>query len=302
MRDTMIRGLVCNDTARFTAIAGRALCEAARTTHDLSRVCTAALGRTLLITVMMGADLKNGQDRITAIVKGGGPAGNIVCTAANRGAVKGYIENPGTELPLGPDGKLDVSMAVGWFGDLTVVRDLGMKEPYVGRCDLVSGEIAEDFARYFAISEQQPSLVYLGVRVDPHTGEVRAGGGLLLQPLPQCPDAVLDELQARAAGIKALAGMLEEGMELEEALAKLFEGLEWHTTGEMEPLYRCDCNRERLEKALISLGRAELTDMIETEHQAELTCHFCNTKYSFNEGDLRRLLQEATADKGVIAE
>lgn len=297
MRDTMLRGLIAKDTARFTAISGRDLCEAARQTHDLSRVCTAALGRTLLVTAMMGSELKDDKHRLTAIVKGGGPAGNIVCTAGNAGAVKGYIENPHAELPLGPDGKLDVSMAVGWFGDLTVVRDLGMKEPYVGRCDLVSGEIAEDFARYFAISEQQPSLVYLGVRVDPHTGEVRAGGGLIIQPLPQCPEETLDALQERAEGIKALAGMLEEGIGLAEALSKLFEGLDWRVTGEIEPLYRCDCSRDRLEQALISLGEAELSDMIETEHGAELACHFCNTKYEFSEDDLRGLLREATEDK-----
>lgn len=300
MRDSMLRGLVCNDAARFTAISGRALCEAARATHNLSRVCTAALGRTLLVTCMMGAELKNEKDRLTAIIKGGGPAGNIVCTAGNSGAVKGYIENPQAELPLGPDGKLDVSMAVGWFGELTVVRDLGMKEPYVGRCDMASGEIAEDFARYFAISEQQPSLVYLGVRVDPHTGEVRAGGGLLIQPLPQCPEEALDELQARAEGIKALAGMLDEGTELSAALAKLFDGLNWRVTAEAEPAYRCDCDRPRLEKALISLGKEELTDMIDKEHGAELTCHFCNAKYSFSEEDLRKLLREATEDKETI--
>lgn len=297
MRDTMLRGLICNDAARFIAISGQALCEAARITHSLSRVCTAALGRTLLVTAMMGAELKNEKDRLTAIVKGGGPAGNIVCTAGNAGAVKGYIENPQAELPLGPDGKLDVSMAVGWFGELTVVRDLGMKEPYVGRCDLVSGEIAEDFARYFTISEQQPSLVYLGVRVDPHTGAVRAGGGLIIQPLPQCPEEALDALQARVQGIQALAGMLDGGMELQAALAQLFEGLDWRITGELEPAYRCDCSRERLEKALISLGKAELTDMMEKEHGAELTCHFCNTQYGFSEDDLRSLLREAMEDK-----
>lgn len=184
MQDRIIRGLLGQDTARFTAISGKDLCEKARRTHGLSRVCTAALGRTLLATVMMGTDLKDPRDRLTTIIKGGGPAGNIVCTAGNAGAVKGYIENPGLELPLGPDGKLDVSTAVGWFGELTVVRDLGMKEPYVGRCNLVSGEIAEDFAQYFVMSEQQPSLVYLGVRVDPQSGTVRAGGGLMIQPLP----------------------------------------------------------------------------------------------------------------------
>lgn len=294
MQDRIIRGLLGQDTARFTAISGKELCEKARLTHGLSRVCTAALGRTLLATVMMGADLKDPRDRLTAIVKGGGPAGNIVCTAGNAGAVKGYIENPGIELPLGPDGKLDVSTAVGWFGELTVVRDLGMKEPYVGRCNLVSGEIAEDFAQYFAISEQQPSLVYLGVRVDPHTGTVRAGGGLIIQPLPQCPEEDLDALQARAEGIKAMAGMLDEGMDLQAVLSQLFQGLVWRQTESLTPVFRCDCNRARLEQALISLGQAELEDMIQTEHGAQLTCHFCNTKYDFSEADLRRLLQEAT--------
>lgn len=294
MQDRMIRGLLGQDTARFTAISGKELCEKARLTHSLSRVCTAALGRTLLAAVMMGAELKDPRDRLTAIIKGGGPAGNIVCTAGNAGAVKGYIENPGIELPLGPDGKLDVSTAVGWFGEMTVVRDLGMKEPYVGRCNLVSGEIAEDFAQYFAISEQQPSLVYLGVRVDPHAGTVRAGGGLIIQPLPQCPEEDLDALQERAEGIKAMAGMLDAGMDLETVLAQLFQGLTWRQTQSLTPAFRCDCNRARLEQALISLGRAELEDMIQTEHGAQLTCHFCNTKYDFTEADLRRLLQEAT--------
>lgn len=296
MQDSMIRGLLGQDTARFTAISGKDLCEKARLTHSLSRVCTAALGRTLLATVMMGAELKDSRDRLTTIVKGGGPAGNIVCTAGNAGAVKGYIENPGIELPLGPDGKLDVSTAVGWFGELTVVRDLGMKEPYVGRCNLVSGEIAEDFAQYFVMSEQQPSLVYLGVRVDPQSGAVRAGAGLMIQPLPQCPEEDLDALQARAEGIKAMAGMLDDGMELEAALAQLFQGLAWRQTGSLVPAFRCDCNRARLEQALISLGRAELEDMIQTEHGAQLTCHFCNTTYDFSEANLRRLLQEATED------
>lgn len=297
MQDMLLRGLACEDAARFTAISGRALCEAARQTHGLSRVCTAALGRALLATVMMGTALKGREDRLTTIFKGGGPAGNIVCTAGNGGAVKGYLENPAVELPLGPDGKLDVSMAVGWFGELTVVRDMGLKEPYVGRCGLVSGEIAEDFARYFAVSEQQPSLVYLGVRVDPHSGAVRAGGGLILQPLPQCPEEVLDALQGRAEGIKALAGMLEEGVGLETALGKLFHGLDWRVTERQVPAFRCDCSRERLERALLSLGRVELADMIETERGAELTCHFCNAKYRFSEADLRQLLREATEDK-----
>ncbi len=297
MQDIMLRGLMCADTVRFSAISGRELCEKARNTHGLSRVCTAALGRTLLGASMMGADMKDAQNRLTVIIKGGGPAGNIVCTAYSDGRVKGYVENPAVELPLGPDGKLDVSTAVGWFGELTVVRDLGMREPYVGRCNLVSGEIAEDLAQYFALSEQQPSLVYLGVRVDSQSGRVRAGGGLILQPLPNCPEAELDLLQARADGIKALAGLLDEGASLEKALEQLFSGIDWRITETRLPAFRCDCSRERLEEVLLSLGRQELEDMMQKEHGAELTCHFCNTKYRFSEEELRRLLEEAEEEQ-----
>ena len=166
MEDIIIRGLLADSTVKIMAISGKTLVEQARETHGLSRVCTAALGRTLMMTSMMGAQLKNADERVTAMLKGGGEAGNIVCTADWTGRVKGYVENPDLELPPAPNGKLDVALAVGWFGDLTVIRDMGLKEPYVGTCPIQSGEIAEDFARYFTVSEQQPSLVYLGVRVD----------------------------------------------------------------------------------------------------------------------------------------
>lgn len=291
--DKIVRALMADDTVKLIAISGRDLCEKARELHGLSRVCTAALGRTLLVTDMMGAQLKGEDHKLTAIVKGGGPAGNIVCTADNRGHVKGYVEQPALELPLGPDGKLDVSMAVGWFGDLTVVRDLGMKEPYVGKCDMVSGEIAEDFAQYFTVSEQQPSMVYLGVRVDPHDGHVLAGGGIIVQPLPHCPDEVIDTLTEKAVEVKMLAGMLEEGIELEDALSKIFGGIDINFTESLSPEFRCDCSRERLERVLISLGHDELKDMMEKEKGAELTCHFCNKTYSFTEDELEDLLKEA---------
>ena len=184
-------------------------------------------------------------------------------------------------------------MAVGWFGELTVVRDLGLKEPYVGKSNMVSGEIAEDFAQYFTVSEQQPSMVYLGVRVDPHDGRVRAGGGLIVQPMPFCPDDVIDKIQDRVPMVKMLAGMLDDGIELEASLKKIFDGIDMTFTETMETGFRCDCTRERLERVLISLGRDELSDMIEKEHGAELTCHFCNKKYSFSEAELKGLLEEA---------
>ncbi len=293
MEDLIIRGLLADETVKIMAITGGALVEKARETHGLSRVCTAALGRTLMMTSMMGAQLKNEEERVTAMLKGGGEAGNIVCTADWTGRVKGYVENPGVELPPAPNGKLDVALAVGWFGDLTVVRDMGLKEPYVGTCPITSGEIAEDFARYFATSEQQPSLVYLGVHVDAQSGAVRAAGGLLVQPLPDCPNAVIDALTEKAKEIETLTSMLERGTSLQDALMQLFDGMGLEITACQHPEFRCDCSRERLERVLISLGEEELSDMIAQEHGAELTCHFCNQKYRFDENDLRRLLAEA---------
>lgn len=291
-KNTLLRGLLFDGAVNLTAISAKQLVADAQKIHGLSRVCTAALGRTLLMTAMMGAQLKNETDKVTAMVRGGGPAGNIVCTGRAGGVVKGYIENPALELPLAPNGKLDVSTAVGWFGDLTVIRDLGLKEPYVGTCELFSGEIAEDFARYFTQSEQQPCLVYLGVRMDAVSGELRSAGGLMISPLPNCPDHIIDELQERASAIGGLSEMLET-KPLEAALAELLCGMELEITGRAEPEFCCDCSRERLEQVLISLGRAELTDMIEKDHQAELTCQFCNKVYLFKEEELAELLREA---------
>ncbi|MDD4075940.1 MAG: Hsp33 family molecular chaperone HslO [Eubacteriales bacterium] len=294
--DRIVSGLLAQDAVRFTAIDGRAIVAEARETHDLSRVCSAALGRTLLCAAMMGAQLKNQEDRLSVIIKGGGPAGNIVCSTRLDGAdvrVKGYIENPALELPLAPNGKLDVSTAVGWFGELVVTRDLSMREPYVGHVPMVSGEIAEDFAQYFSVSEQQPSMVYLGVHVAASDGRVLSAGGVIVQPLPNCPDAVLDDLQSRAAGVGALAGMLET-MPLEQAVAQLFADMDMRVTQTRTPYYRCDCSRERLERVLVSLGNDELADMIEKERHAQLTCQFCNATYDFDENELEQLRREAS--------
>ncbi len=291
--DIIIRGLLADSTVKVMAITGKELVAEARRIHGLSRVCTAALGRTLLMTSMMGAQLKNADERVTAMLKGGGEAGNIICTADWTGRVKGYLDNPTVELPPAPNGKLDVALAVGWFGDLTVIRDMGMKEPYVGTCPIESGEIAEDFARYYTISEQQPSLVYLGVRVDTQTGEVLAAGGLVAQPLPNCPDEVIDALTEKAKAIETLTATLESGVSLKDALMHIFADMDFRITANQYPAFRCDCSRERLEQVLISIGEEELADMIATEQGAELTCHFCNTKYSFDEADLTKLLNEA---------
>lgn len=296
MSDKILRGVMFDKSVRFTAISAKEMVEAARKTHNLSRVCTAALGRALIMTSMMGTDLKNDDEKVTTVIKGGGEAGNIVCTACRSGRVKGYIENPSVELPPAPNGKLDVALAVGWFGELTVIRDLSMKEPYVGRSEMISGEIAEDFANYFTRSEQTPSLVYLGVRVDIETLKVLSAGGMLIQAMPNCPEEAIAALEAKADDIAKLALRLEKGEELRDILINMFEGCTLEILGSAQPEYRCDCSRERLEAVLMSLGKEELTDMIEKEGQAELTCRFCNKVYHFTKEQLEAILKEGAGN------
>jgi len=242
--DILLNALLLQGEIRVMAVSGKELVKEAQRVHALSRVCTAALGRQLMATAMMASQLKHEDESLTTILRGDGPVGNLVCTGRYGAKVKGYVANPGVELPPTPAGKLDVGGAVGREGKLTVVRDLYLREPYVGETSLVSGEIAEDFAQYFAVSEQQPGIVYLGVRVRPETGEVLSAGGLIAQPLPGCPDEALSALQDAAPAIAGLARMLEE-KPLAEALAELFKDMELEITGELGPLWECDCSRER---------------------------------------------------------
>jgi molecular chaperone Hsp33 len=290
--DKIIRGLMAEGNVNFIAISGREMVKEAQRVHGLSRVCTAALGRTLMMTAMMSVQLKGKNDRVTCIIKGGGPAGNIVCTGRQE-LVKGYIENPGLELPPAPNGKLDVSMAVGWFGEMVIIKDLGLKEPYVGRCEMISGEIAEDFANYYVTSEQQPSIVYLGVRMNAQSKEVLSAGGLLIQPMPECPGSVIDLLQKKASRIGMLSEWLEKGKGLEDTLLELLPDLDIRVTDSLSTIFSCDCSRERIERVLISMGEEELKDMMAKEHGAELKCDFCNSVYNFKEEELGNLLKNS---------
>lgn len=291
--DIIIKGLLFDKSVVLTAISGRVLTSEAVSLHSLSRVCTAALGRTLLQVAMMASQLKNDTDSITVTIRGGGPAGSIVAVGHRGGIVKGYVSNPAIELPLNDRNKLDVSGAVGCDGDIQVVRDLSMKEPYIGSSRLVDGEIADDFANYFLMSEQQPALVYLGVRIEPPTGNVRSAAGLMLQPLPGCPEEHIAALERLSARITGLSEALDEGRELEDLLKELFADADLDITQRLTPRYSCDCSRERLERVLVSLGESELKDIIETDHCAEVTCRFCDTKYRFNEAELRGLLYKS---------
>ena len=292
MNDTILQGLLKNSSIRFAAITGRELVTEAQRIHSLSRTATAALGRELLMVAMMASQLKNDTDSVSAILSGGGPGGNLVCVGRKGPFVKGCAGDPGCELPPKENGKLDVGGYVGKNGKLTVVRDLSLKEPYVGMCHLVSGEVAEDFAEYFTASEQQPSLVYLGVRLEPLSGRVLGAGGLLVQPLPDCPAENVDYVMTKAEAIPHLTERLSEGESLRDIVLSLFLEGDVSFTEELNPAYRCDCSRERMERALMSLGRDELREIIEEDGQAELACHFCNSKYTFTKAELEAILRE----------
>ncbi len=297
--DTLLSAIAFEGMARISAISGKRLVARAQALHELSRTATAALGRQLLMTALMAADLKNASERVSTILKGNGPGGTMICTGDPMLNVKGTTGDESAELPPTPGGKLDVSGYVGKAGRLTVVRDLSLKEPYVGSCALVSGEIAEDFAQYYAVSQQQPSIVYLGVRLHPATGRVRAAGGLLIQPMPGCDDDTLDALQTLAPDAATLAERLDAGEPLQSFLARLFAERSLCIMSERTPRYRCDCSRRRVERALISTGAEELRDMIEKDGGAEVQCHFCNKFYHFSAEELNALLTQATKGTGI---
>ena len=302
VKDVLLRGLLFGGTVNLTAVSGKALVEAARSAHGLSHVCTAALGRLLMQTAMMSVQLKGEAESITVVFDGNGAGGRLLAVGKEGGVVKGCIDVPEVELPLKPNGKLDVAGVVGTVGELRVIRDLSLKEPYVGRCAITDGEIANDFANYYVLSEQQPSLVYLGVRVDPRTGEVRAASGLMLQPLPHCPEQDIMDLEAAVSDIFAMTKNMESGMELEALLNDIFKDMALEISWRGEPAFRCDCNEKKIESVLISMGRAELEDIIEKDHGAELVCRFCNKKYRFTEQQLSALIKEAEDKNGSAPE
>ena len=267
--------------ARAILIEGTQMVERARQIHGLSRTATAALGRTLMATSMMGSMLKGENESLT---------GTIMAVGKADASVKGYVAFPDVELPRAANGKLPVGAAVGKDGRLTVVKDLGLREPYVGMVNLVSGEIAEDFAMYFTASEQVPSLVSLGVLV----GErVEAAGGLIIQMLPGASEAAIQSIEASAGMFMDISGTMRE-YHLKGAVQQLLLHLEPEILSHRLPAYRCDCSRERVERALISLGREELEDMIREQHGAQVDCHFCNKRYQLTEAQLRDLLNRAT--------
>lgn len=288
----MLRGMLKGGQARVLLCDTKDMTQAARETHQASNVCTAALGRAISATAMLTAATEEETNRLTMTIKGDGPAGTLVSVAHGH-RIKAYIDHPLIELPLKPDGKLDVGGAIGRNGRLTLVRDLGMREPYVGQVPLQSGEIAEDIAYYCTMSEQQPTLCALGVLI---AEDVLASGGVLVQPLPGCEEEVLSSLELRAPVFADISAHLRETPP-EKLFMDFFRGLEPEILADEVLTYVCDCSRERMEKVLISLGRQELEDMISKDHGAEITCNFCRERHIFDERALRTLLTQASDPK-----
>jgi len=286
---------------RLTLMGGQArvfLCDTtemaqkARDIHHASNTCSAAMGRMIAATAIMGAGLKSEGDRITTTINGGGPAGPICAVAGPDGVVKVTIENPELELALKPNGKLDVGGALGKDGQLTVMRSFGYGEPYVGRVGLVSGEIAEDFAMYYLESEQIPTLCALGTLVGE---EIISAGGLLVQAMPGCSEELLDALEIRAELFGAISQLLQE-MTLEEIVSGCFRGLEPEIMEEIPLHLHCDCSRGYIERVLLSMGESEIRDMIATQNGCEVSCHFCRSSYAFTGEELETLIEQASSD------
>ncbi len=289
--DQIIRMLAKDAPVKAMAIQGRDLVERARSIHHTLPVATAALGRTLMAASMMGNQLKEEDGSVTLRFSGGGPLGNILAVSDSEGNVRGYVQNGQIELPLKGPAKLDVGAAVGTDGSLTVIKDLRLKEPYVGTVPLVSGEIAEDITAYFAESEQIPTACALGVLVDKDLS-VAAAGGYLIQLLPGADDAVIDRIEAGIQRVGTVTQHLSKGMTAEELLREVLAGFDLELLETVPVEYRCYCSRERMKNALRSMGKQELRALIAEQGRAELTCQFCDAVHIFEKDELEALAEE----------
>ncbi len=287
----LIRCLTTDATVMAMVLDSTDIVARAEQIHSSSAVVTAALGRLLTAASMMGVMLKGRDDTVTLKINGSGPAGVVTAVSDSEGYVRGYAQQPIVEIPLKPNGKLDVSGALGTDGFLYVLRDTGGKEPYVGCVPLVTGEIAEDLTTYYAQSEQTPTVCALGVLVNPDL-TVSAAGGLLLQLLPFCPESVIDQVEKNIAALPPMTAMLSDGLTPEEIVKKALDGFEFDILDEYEPTYRCNCSRDRVERALLTLKPEELLTLPDENGVVETTCQFCDTVHTFNKDDLEQLLKK----------
>ncbi|MBQ9393714.1 MAG: Hsp33 family molecular chaperone HslO [Oscillospiraceae bacterium] len=289
MADRIVRAISSDGFVQAAAITSRGLVERARQIHHTLPTATAALGRALSGASLMGHALKGQGASLTLQFKGNGPLGTVLAVSDAEGNVRGYAANPRTELPLRPDGKLDVGGAVGHEGTLTVIKDLHMRDPYVGTVDLLGGEIAEDIAGYFAESEQIPTVCALGVLID-RDQSVRSAGGYLIQLLPGAGEDVIAKVEGGVMAAGAVSALLEKDDDPERLLRTVLSDFEVKLLDETPVEYRCYCSRERVERALLSLGAAELEDILRQQGSCRMTCQFCDEVYDFSGDDLRTML------------
>ena len=292
MSDYIVRATAADASIRAFAITSRELVETARKDHNTSPIMTAALGRLLSGAAMMGVMLKGEKDLLTLQIQCSGPAKGLTVTADSHGNVKGFASNPVVELPPNAEGHLNVGGALD-LGILSVIKDMGLKEPYCGQTVLQTGEIAEDLTYYFATSEQVPSSVGLGVLMN-KDNTVRQAGGFIVQLMPFAEEETIEQLERNLSHISSVTSMLEEGKTPEGILEVLFEGMDLEIVDMMPASFYCNCSKERVEKAIISVGKKEITEMIREEKPIEVNCHFCNTAYTFTPQELQELLKKCT--------
>lgn len=291
MSDRIIRAMAANNQIRAFAAVTTDVVETARQHHNTSPVATAALGRLLTAGSMMGVMMKGEKDVLTLQIKAGGPLKGITVTADSQGRVKGYVGNPDVVIPANSKGKLDVAGAVG-IGFMNIIRDMGLKEPYLGQVALQTSEIAEDLTYYFATSEQVPSAVGLGVLMN-KDNTVRHAGGFIVQLMPFAEESVIAKLEENVSKISSVTNLMEEDSTPEGLLNKVLEGFDVEISDTLPTEFYCNCCKERVEKALISVGRKELNEMIQEGKEVELNCHFCNTNYVFSVEELKEILRKA---------
>lgn len=293
MSDKLIRATAHNGDIRIIAAITTDLVNEATKIHNCAPTAAAALGRLITAGSLMGAMLKSEEDVITIQMSGGGEAGTVVATSYSDARVKGYIGNPNVDLPLNNKGKLDVGGAIGLNGSLLVIRDMGLKEPYVGQVPIHTGEIGDDLAYYFTASEQTPSAVGLGVLVEKDLS-IKAAGGFIIQMMPGADELVADLLTYRLEEIPSVTDLIVSGMSIEEIIGFIFEGMDYNIIGSMVPKFSCDCSRDKVERALISIGKKELETLYNEGKEEELKCHFCNKSYKFTNKDIGKLLEKAS--------
>ncbi|WP_294152919.1 Hsp33 family molecular chaperone HslO [uncultured Clostridium sp.] len=291
MQDKIVKATAKNGMVRIIAGITTNLVNEGTKIHDTTPVVSAAFGRMLTAGALIGSTLKSSKEVTTLKINGGGEINGITVTAHNDCTVKGVVGNPYVDRPLNEKGKLDVGGAIGTNGMLYVIKDLGLKDPYVGQVKIQTGEIAEDFAYYFTVSEQTPSAVSLGVLVDKDLS-IKAAGGFIVQMLPGADELLADVITYRLEEIPPITTLISEGKTIEEILEYIFDGMDLRILEDMKPEYKCDCSRERVEKALISIGKDDLQELYDDGKTEEIVCNFCNKKYEFSHDDIGEILKD----------